>query len=201
MKFMNNKNLKTTITGVSFLILWLLPFSAYSQDAYFGDTRPQEEASVEKSIFGFQIGQMGMWANNELKLANSIALRSEVGFEMANWSFFGPNYYSFFPLVLVVEPRYYFQIKKLHSKVLRIDNNTGLYLSLKIRHHAGWFILYGDQPGNIEIMPTIAVRDNIGKKFNYEIGGGMGYLYNFTSIIEEKHGWAFNLVLRLGYTF
>ena len=105
---MNNKNLKTTITGVSLLILWLLPFSAYSQDAYFGDTRPQEEASVEKSIFGFQIGQMGMWANNELKLANSIALRSEVGFEMANWSLFGPNYYSFFPLVLVVEPRYYF---------------------------------------------------------------------------------------------
>ena len=186
-----NKNLKTTITGVSLLILWLLPFSAYSQ----------EEASVEKSIFGVQIGQMGIWANNELKLTNTIALRSEVGFEMANWSFFSPNYYAFFPLVLVVEPRYYFQIKKLHSQGLRIDNNVGLYLSLKIRHHAGWFMLYGDQPGNIEIIPTIALRSSIGKNLNYEIGGGIGYQYNFTSIKIEKHGWAFNPVLRLGYTF
>ena len=190
-----NKNLKTTITGVSLLILWLLPFSAYSQ----------EEASVEKSIFGVQVEFLGIWINNELKLSNTIALRSEVGFEMTNWTI-GSYFYSrgnepFIPLTLTVEPRFYFQTKQLHSLGLCIDNNVGGYLSLKIRYHAGWLMLSGKETSNLEIIPIIASRSNIGKHFNYEMGGGIGYQYNFTSNKKEKHGWAINPVFRIGYTF
>jgi len=181
-----------------FSILTLLPFLLQAQQT-------PEVASVEKSIFGVQFSSVGFWANNETKLSNTIALRSEIGFRITNIRLGNPIYRignePFIPLVLILEPRYYYQIKKRYSQGLRIDNNTGYYLSLKIRHHAGWFMLSGSQPSNIEIIPCIAFRENIGKHFNYEIGGGMGYQHTFTSIREEKEYWAFNIVLRIGYTF
>ncbi|MCL2683097.1 MAG: hypothetical protein FWE63_06410 [Bacteroidales bacterium] len=162
----------------------------------------QEGASVEKSIFGIQAGIMSVWVNNEMKLSNTIALRSEVGFYPTNWNI--GNFYreeSIIPLVFAVEPRYYFDIKKRHSKGLYTANNTSAFISLKIRYHAGWLMLSGEQSSDIEIMPTYAARGNIGKHFNFEMGGGGGYRYTFTSNEKVKHGWAFNIVLRIGYTF
>ena len=161
----------------------------------------QEEASVEKSIFGIQAGIMGVWANNEIKLSNTIALRSEVGFEITNWRI-GNTFYrrgdntAFIPLVLTVEPKWYFNIKQRYAK-----NNTARFLSLMIRYHADWLMLSGKQPSNIAIIPTIAGRYHLGKHFNCEIGGGMGYQHTFTSIEEKKDDWAFNVVLRIGYVF
>jgi hypothetical protein len=165
----------------------------------------QEEACVEKNIFGIQAGVIGIWVNNELKLSNSIALRSEMGFEMTNWtigrSFYGNDNEAIIPLVLSVEPRYYFDIKKRYSNGLRIDNNSATFLSIKINYHADWFMLSGKQPSVVQIIPTIGGRYNIGKCLNIEVGGGMGYQYTFTSIKEEKDVWAFNIVLRIGYIF
>ena len=163
----------------------------------------EEEVSVEKSIFCIQTGVMGLWAINEVRLANTIALRSEAGFAVTNWAI-GRSFYdneAFIPLTLSVEPRYYFDIKKRYSKGLRIDNNSATFFSVKINYHAGWLMLSGKQPSNIQIMPTYAARKNTGKHFNFEIGGGMGYQHTFTSIKEEKNIWAFNIVLRIGYTF
>jgi hypothetical protein len=99
----------------------------------------QEEVSVEKSIFGIQVGTMGIWVNNEIKLANTIALRSEAGFEITNWRI-GNTFYRrgdrdiYVPLVLTIEPRYYFELKKRHSKGLSIANNSAAFLSIKINH-------------------------------------------------------------------
>ncbi|WP_344714740.1 hypothetical protein [Winogradskyella damuponensis] len=39
-----------------------------------------QNTSVEKSIFGLQTGVLGIWAYNEAKLSNTIALRTEHGF-------------------------------------------------------------------------------------------------------------------------
>lgn len=184
-----------------------------------------EEASVEKSIFGIQAGVMGIWINNEIKLSNTIALRSEAGFEMTNWTI-GSTFYNkgnepFIPLVFIVEPRWYYDIKKRHSKGLYTANNTATFISVKIHYHADWLLLSGERPSNIQmtptythntpiaptythniqIMPTYATRRNIGKYFNYEVGGGIGYQHTFTSIEEENDVLAFNIVLRIGYTF
>jgi len=165
------------------------------------NTTAQEEASVEKSIFGIQAGIMGIWANNEKKLSNTIALRSEIGFEMTGGTINDRKDAPIIPLVLTVEPRYYYDIKKRHSKGLRIDNNSATFISVKISYHADWLMLSGKQPGNIQIMPTYAGRGCIGKHFNYEVGGGIGYQYTFTSIEKQKNDWSFNIVLRIGYTF
>ena len=166
------------------------------------EMQAQEKASVEKSIFGIQAGLVGIYVNNETKLSNTIALRSEAGLKTTNWGI--SNFYRekpIIPLVLTVEPRWYFNIKRLYAKGLRIENNAAMSLSLMIRHNAGWCMLLGKQPSNIEFIPTIAYRFNIGKHFNFEMGGGMGYQYAFTSIEEEKNYWAFNIVLRIGYVF
>lgn len=58
--------MKNTL-GILFLGLF---FNANAQDV-----------SVEKSIFGIQTGFMGIWFNNEIKLSNSLAIKSEIGIE------------------------------------------------------------------------------------------------------------------------
>ena len=49
---------------------------------FFGKS---QDASVEKSSFGIQTGVLGIWAYNEAKLSNSIALRTEIGFDFGIW--------------------------------------------------------------------------------------------------------------------
>ena len=164
-----------------------------------------QEASVERSICGIQAGILGFFAYNEMKVSNTIALRSEAGFKTTNLTIGNPVYSRgnepFVPLVLNVEPRWYYNIKQRHAKGLAIDNNSATFLSLMIIYHAGWLMISGKQPSNIEIIPTLAVRYNIGKCFDFEMGGGCGYQYAFTSAEEEKDYWAFNIVLRIGYVF
>ena len=44
-----------------------------------------QNVSVEKSTFGLQTGVLGIWAYNEAKLSNTIALRTELGFDFGIW--------------------------------------------------------------------------------------------------------------------
>ena len=196
----NKSKLKITARDTLLIFAFILILSPFPIQAQY----MPEVASVEKSIFGIQFSSIGFWVNNEKKMSNTIALRSEIGFRTTNIRTGNPIYSKgnepFIPLALILEPRYYYQLKRRYSQRLRIDNNTGHYLSLMIRHNAGWFMLSGSQPSNIEIIPSIALRENIGKHFNFEMGGGMGYQHTFTSIKEEKEYWAFNIVLRIGYT-
>ncbi len=53
-------------------------------------TVKSQNAGVEKSVFGIQAGLFGIWAHNETKLTNQIALRSEIGFDSGIW---GGDYY------------------------------------------------------------------------------------------------------------
>ena len=164
--------------------------------------KAQEEVGIEKSLFGVQAGIMGIWANHELKLANTVALRTEIGFVKTNWIIGTKKEEPIIPLVLTVEPKCYFNIAKRYSQGKRIDNNAAEYFSIQMTYQP-LFIL-GKQNSNISIIPTYAQRSNIGKHFNYEVGGGMGYGYFFKSGNNDlKYGsdWAFNIVLRIGYTF
>jgi hypothetical protein len=74
-----------------------------------------QNTSVEKSTFGVQTGVLGIWAYNEAKLSNNIALRTEIGFDFGIWE---TTYYDYYdsPLILtpviVLEPRFYYNLKK-----------------------------------------------------------------------------------------
>jgi len=191
---MKSKNKRSMVKKIGLMFVILLSFNIQAQ-----------EASVEKSIFGVQAGIMGVWLNNEVKLSSTVALRSEVGFRATNLRIGNPIYSRgnepFIPLVLTIEPRWYYDIKKRHSRGLCIANNSATFVSLKLRHHAGWLMLSGKQPSNIQIIPMYGLRGSIGQHFNYEIGVGIGYQHTFTSVKEEIDVWAFNIVLRIGYTF
>ena len=56
---------------VCLLSLFLLSASCFAQDSL----------SVKKSIYGFQVGFLGVWAHNEARISNKIALRTELGFD------------------------------------------------------------------------------------------------------------------------
>jgi len=52
------------------LLFLLLPAFVFAQDA-----------SVEKSIFNVQAGTFGIWVNNEARLSDGVALRTEAGLD------------------------------------------------------------------------------------------------------------------------
>jgi hypothetical protein len=168
-----------------------------------------QNASVEKSVFGIQTGFLGIWAHNESRLSNKIALRSELGFDAGFQS--GPYYYydEFLLIpVLTLEPRFYYNLNKRNSKSKNITNNSGNFISIKTSYHPDWFVISSVNDisiiSDISFIPTLGIRRNIGTHFNYEAGFGFGYRYIFAKAAgyysndSEAIG---NLHLRIGYIF
>ncbi len=175
----------------------------------FSLTATSQDVSVEKSIYGVQIGFLGIWGHNEAKLSNQIALRTEVGLdggflynglETGDKLIFGP--------VITLEPRWYYNLSRRVRKSKRIDNNSGNFISIKTSYHPDLFLIGAPENvsfiTDISIVPTYGIRRHIGKHFTYETGLGIGYIKYFEPenvIFFDDSGVALNLHLRLGYTF
>ncbi len=170
-----------------------------------------QNASVEKSTFGLQTGVLGLWAYNEAKLSSTIALRTEIGFDFGIWeTTFYDDYSSPFLLtpVIVLEPRFYYNLKKRLEKGKRIDGNSGNFISLKMGYHPDWFVLFNPDNAPVvsdfSIIPTWGIRRNIGEHFNFEAGLGAGYSYTFAKRAgykKDKGELELNMHLRIGYIF
>ena len=168
-----------------------------------------QNASVEKSVFGIQTGFLGIWAHNESRLSNTIAMRSELGFDSGIWGgdFYDGTGFLLTP-VLTLEPRFYYNLNKRNSKSKVITNNSGNFISIKTSFHPDWFVIsnYKDVSiiSDISFIPTWGIRRNIGTHFNYEAGLGFGYRYIFAKAAgyysNESEATA-NLHLRIGYVF
>jgi hypothetical protein len=168
-----------------------------------------QNASVEKSTYGIQTGFLGIWVNNEIKLSNQIALRSEIGLDSGIWGgdFYDGTGFLLTP-VITLEPRLYYNLNKRVSKSRRIDGNSGNFISLKTSYHPDWFVISNKDNvsavSDISIIPTWGIRRNIGKHFTYETGIGIGYRYVFAKqagFLENESEAAVNLHLRIGYSF
>ena len=182
------------------LTLWLCAFTLLVK---------AQDASVEKSVFGIQTGVLGIWINNESRLSNSLAIRSEIGIDagIAAGYNYDRNYIITAP-VITLEPRWYYNLKKRESKSKRIDGNSGNFFSLKTSYHPD--LLISSNNDNVElisditIVPTWGIRRNIGNHFNYEAGFGIGYVRYFEKenvTIIDKSDVAVNLHARIGYRF
>lgn len=168
-----------------------------------------QDASVEKSVFGVQTSLLGLYIHNEFKLTDALALRSEAGFysEFQTGSVHGKIGYSLNP-VLIVEPRFYYNLSKRVLRSKDISNNSGNFVTLKTIFRPVQFVISNYETQNrkssISIVPTWGLRRNIGSHFNYENGVGFGYTFFFankagySNIIGEA---AVNLHLRIGYVF
>ena len=125
----SKRNLRKTLLT---LTLCALTFIAKSQNT-----------SVERSTSGLQTGVLGIWAYNEARLSSTIALRTEVGFDFGIWeTTFFDSYNSPFLLtpVIVLEPRFYYNLKKRSENSKRIDDNSGNFIALKTGFHPDLFM-------------------------------------------------------------
>ncbi len=169
-----------------------------------------QNTSVEKSTFGLQTGVLGIWAYNEVKLSNSIALRTEIGFDFGIWE---TTYYDDFdsPFILtpviVVEPRFYYNLKKRSENSKTTDGNSGNFIAIKTSYHPELALFNADDApvvSDFAIIPTWGIRRNIGDHFNYEAGIGIGYSYTLAEragYSEDESGLEPNMHLRIGYKF
>lgn len=163
-----------------------------------------QNASVEKSIFGVQIGFLGVWVNNEARLSDKFALRSEIGFNagiLNNDFFMAP--------VITLEPKFYYNLNKRVTKSKDISANSGNFLSLKTSYHPDWFVVASNNvniSNQISVVPTWGIRRNIGKHFNYELGAGAGWLHEFSETVngytfDADNFFTININARIGYRF
>lgn len=178
-----------------------------------------QTVGVEKTFFSIQTGLAGIWINNETKLSNSIALRSEIGIEH---DFFVGDQYDgvgfILQSVLTLEPRYYYNLEKRNSRGKKTSKNSGNYLSLKTSYHPDWFVLNLDEnitkTADLSIIPTWGIKRQIGSNFTYEAGLGLGYrivylkpnYYNGSSqnvddVSTNRNQYTPYLHLRVGYAF
>ncbi|MFY7670422.1 hypothetical protein ACOSP6_04990 [Tenacibaculum sp. MEBiC06402] len=168
-----------------------------------------QNISVENSTYGIQTGFLGVWAHNELKLTNSITLRSEIGFDSSIWS---GNFYNevgfLLAPVITMEPRFYYNLNKRIKKSRVINGNSGNFISLKTSYHPDWFVISNTDDvkiiSDISIVPTWGIRRSVGGHFTYETGFGIGYRYSFAKeagYLSNKSDIAVNLHLRIGYRF
>lgn len=160
-----------------------------------------QNVTVEKSIFGIQTGILGAWLHNESRLSNTIALRTEIGF---NGGFrLGYNsdlVYVFTPLIRA-EPRWYYNLEKRSEKGKNTTNNSANFVALSISYFPDWFVISNETnvytPNQITFIPKWAIKRTIGEHFTYEAGIGIGYGFAFE---ENLSGVAVDLHIRIGYT-
>lgn len=172
------------------------------------ETKAQNDASVEQSIYGLQIGFLGIWGIHEARLTNNIALRSEIGFDAAmfgsNKAYSGSNVGVVLYPSLTLEPRFYYNLKKRTQKGRSIANNNGNFIAFKINYRPNWFTLSNVESSNgvdnIAFIPKWAIKRTVLQHLTFEVGMGVGYrLYFYPDTTDA--GIAYDLHLRIGYTF
>lgn len=157
----------------------------------------QQNNQLEKSIFNIQAGFVGAWINNELRLANKLALRTEVGIEPAwsveNGSIWHPN--------IRIEPRFYYNLNKRAEKGLKTSNNSGNFFGIAFNYRPETVLFSNNENlkgiESFSIVPKWAIRRSFSKNFNYEAGTGLEFRH------ETDYGnyAEIDLHLRIGYTF
>lgn len=167
------------------------------------------QASVEKSTYGLQAGLFGVSAYHEYKLAKSILLKTEIGTSIG----LGNNYFKFRPTVSI-EPRWYLNLNKRFNKGRKIAGNSGLFLSIKTTYTVPYAISVRNDNSRLNLQPhthslssylNIGYKRQIGNHFNFEIGAGVGYKFDFYSKPKYRKynfgGLDLNLNLKIGYRF
>tara|TARA_B110000116_G_scaffold245966_1_gene237377 strand:- start:293 stop:844 length:552 start_codon:yes stop_codon:yes gene_type:complete len=172
---------------------------------YCLNLKAQESSSgLEKNIFNIEIGAVGFWLNNELKLSDEIALRTEIGLYTEIVKGIG----FFMAPEITFEPRWYYNIKKRVFKKLDTRNNSANFLTIRTNFRSSIFEIsnYDENraENSIAFIPKWGIRRNITKSFNYELGAGIGFL----SVINQKYstlsdsdGIVVDAHIRLSYTF
>jgi hypothetical protein len=156
---------------------------------------------VEKNLWSVQAGFPGILINNESRLSEQVALRSEICFTGSYWqsssSFTGNNSgYAVAP-IFSVEPRWYYNLQHRAKKGKRTEFNSANYLSLKTSLVPGLTILSRNTTvyQALGFIPTWGITRSLGNRFTFETSVGAGYMFSQ----ETDNYFTIELTLRFGY--
>ena len=163
--------------------------------AIFGITTIKaQQASVERSISGVQVGIPTFRFYYETRLSESSTLRAEAG--LGSLFLVGPwgGGLVMFP-EFSVQPRWYYNLNRRNQRGRNISNNAADFLTI----NTIIFIASGGGLGDSGILfiPTWGMRRNLGRYFEYELGVGVGYAFGFnggSGVIYRPH-------FRIGHRF
>lgn len=169
-----------------------------------------QEAALEKSIFGVQVGLLGTWVHNEFRIADELALRSEIGFDagLFGGDFFDTADFALFPTINL-EPRYYYNLSQRSKKSKRTKGNTANFVTIRFSYNPDWFSISSSeaeilQADNIAIIPKWGIRRSYESGFTFETGLGFGYRYYFLKqygFEQNEQDPAIDVHIRIGYSF
>jgi hypothetical protein len=177
--------------------------------------KAQEEASVEKNLYGVQLGIVSTSFYYETKLDRKITLRTEASLEYVSTTkeYNDPSIQdetiSQFSPYLTLEPRWYYGLDRRKRLEKNIKNNSSNYISLRTSYAFNNAPLFKNGDFDIVpafyIIPKFGIRRVFAKHFNYEFSGGVGYQYNVFSKTKgcdcEHNNTAVDLQIRIGYDF
>lgn len=168
------------------------------------------EGSVEKNLYGIQLGIVSGSFQYETKLNRKIALRVEIGTELFYYTrdYIDPNMddktFSLMVPYLCLEPRWYYGIDRRNKLGKNIKGNSSNYVSLKTAYLFSNIPITNSSNFNVNasmyIVPKYGIRRVFAKRFNYEFSGGVGYQHTFNNSVNENDIFI-DLQARIGYNF
>lgn len=178
-------------------------------------TAAQEKASVEKNLFGAQLGLGNTSFYYETKLDRKITLRTELGLELIssvkedNDPELKDEKATLISPYLSLEPRFYYGLDRRNKLERSIKNNSSNYISLLTYYVSNRTPLMNtgdfDVVSSFSIIPKYGIRRAFAKHFNYEFSFGAGYKYNIFSNEKgchcEHNNLVFDIQARIGYDF
>lgn len=161
------------------------------------------QSPATESIIGGQIGFLGGWAYAEYPIGSKSVIRGELGLDGGIWagSFRNNTVLALAP-VATLSPRYYYNLSKRSDRGKRVAGNAANFISLRTKFHPGWFTLSNTEglatDSGITVLPTWGIRRTIGRRFNYEVGFGLGYTHRWDQGRTRESSVTAGLHLRVG---
>lgn len=165
----------------------------------------QSKSLLEKSVFGSQLGIIGINFYNESRLDEKLALRTEASLNLASiWGgdFYPKTGYIFVPS-FKISPRFYYNIDKRESLGRNIKNNSANFVDLSLIYSPNWMVISNVDNvvvnNAVFLIPNWGIRRNFAHHFNYEFNIGLGL--GKTLIKHSNFELVPSLGFRLGYDF
>ncbi|REG92988.1 DUF3575 domain-containing protein [Flavobacterium aquicola] len=185
----------------------LISFIAKAQEA--------EKVSVEKNLYGAQLGLLSTSFYYETQLQRKISLRTEIGLTLVTSTrdYIDPEIKdetaTLITPYLTLEPRWYYSLDRRKRLGKKTYNNSSNYISLATSYISNKTPLINngdfDVVSAITIIPKYGMRRAFAKHFNYEFSGGVGYQYNIFSKNDgcncDHNTTTVDLQIRIGYDF
>jgi Protein of unknown function (DUF3575) len=183
---------------------------------FFSQIARSQEASVEKNLYGFQLGLLSASFQYEAKLSRKIALHFETGaalhlYEIKSYNSTVKNKTGTITTPFFsVEPRFYYGIDRRTRLNKNTSHNGSNFMSLNVVYAANDYEIANSNSNYkvvpfLSVIPTYGIRRSFAKNFNYEFLFGLGYQYN---IFSKSRGCGcsheevnLNLQAKIGYNF